>query len=106
MLDGIDFSIDPNGAAGATERSTIVYKPGLVNEIRQDARAILSDDGLSGSSVVEGSQIQDRIKAAEEELSRVDEEFKERIENIKSAGSQIAIMEQNTNLILVLLRLY
>ena len=38
--------------------------------------------------------------AAEEELSRVDEEFKGRIQNIKSAGSQIAIMEQNTNLII------
>lgn len=100
VLEGIDFSIDPNGAANATENSTIVYKPGVVNEIRQDARGILSDDGLSGTSVVEGSQIQDRIAADKAELSRVDEEFKKSIEDIKSVESQLAFMEQQTNLLL------
>ncbi len=100
VLEGIDFSIDPNGAANATENSTIVYKPGVVNEIRQDAREILSDDGLSGTSVVESSQIQDRITADKEELSRVDEEFKKSIEDIKSVESQLALMEQQTNLLL------
>ena len=100
VLDGIDFSIDPNGAAGVTEHSTIVYSSGLVNEIRQDARGILSDNGLSGSSVVEGSQIQDRITADKEELSRVDAEFKKSIDDIKNVESQLAFMEQQTNLLL------
>ena len=100
ILEGIDFSIDPNGAANTTENSTIIYKSGLINEVRDDARAILSDDGLSGSSVVEGSQIQDRITADKEELSRVDEEFKKSIDEIRNVESQLAIMEQQTNLIL------
>ncbi|MEM6338623.1 MAG: flagellar filament capping protein FliD, partial [Pseudomonadota bacterium] len=100
VLEGIDFSIDPNGAAGVTENSTIVYKSGVVNEIRQDARGILSDDGLSGTSVVEGSQIQDRVTADKEELSRVDAEFKKLIDDMKNVGSQLAFMEQQTNLLL------
>lgn len=100
VIEGIDFSIDPNGAANTTENSTIVYKPGVVNEIRQDARGILSDDGLKGSSVVEGSQIQDRIAADRKELETVDEEFKKSIEDIKSVESQLAFMEQQTNLLL------
>ena len=100
VLDGIDFSIDPNGAAGVIEHSTIVYSPGVVNEVRQDARGILSDNGLSGSSVVEGSQIQDRITADKEELSRVDAEFKKSIDDIKNVESQLAFMEQQTNLLL------
>lgn len=100
ILDGMDFSIDPNGVGNITENSTIVYKPGLINEIREDARAILSDDGKSGSSITEGSQIQDKITAHKEELSKVDEEFKKSIEDMRNIESQLAIMEQQTNLLL------
>lgn len=100
ILDGIDFSIDPNGVGNTTENSTIVYKPGLINEVREDIRAILSDDGKSGSSITEGSQIQDKITAYKEELSKTDEEFKKSIEDIRNIESQLAIMEQQTNLLL------
>lgn len=100
ILDGIDFSIDPNGVGNTTENSTIVYTPGLINEIRKDARAILSDDGTSGTSIKEGSQIQDKLTADKEELSKVDEQFKKSIEDIRNIQSQLAIMEQQTNLLL------
>ena len=96
----MDFSIDPNGVGNITENSTIVYKPGLINEIREDARAVLSDDGKSGSSITEGSQIQDKITAYKEELSKVDEEFKKSIEDMRNTESRLAIMEQQTNLLL------
>ena len=100
ILNGMDFSIDPNGVGNITENSTIVYKPGLINEIREDARAVLSDDGKSGSSITEGSQIQDKITAYKEELSKVDEEFKKSIEDMRNTESRLAIMEQQTNLLL------
>lgn len=100
VIDGIDFSIDPNGVGNITENSTIVYTPGLINEIREDARAILSDDGTSGTSIIEGSQIQAKITADKEELSKVDEEFKKSIEDIRNIQSQLDIMEQQTNLVL------
>lgn len=100
ILDGIDFSIDPNGVGNTTENSTIVYKPGLINEVREDIRAILSDDGKSGSSITEGSQIQDKISAYKEELSKTDEEFKKSIEEMRNIESILAIMEQKTNLLL------
>ena len=100
VIDGIDFSIDPNGVGNTTENSTIVYKPGLINEIREDIRAILSDNGKNGSSIIEGSQIQDKITADKEELSKVDEEFKKSIEEIRNVGSQLAFMEQQLNLLL------
>ena len=100
ILDGIDFSIDPNGVGNVTENSTIVYKPGVINEVREDIRAILSDNGTSGSSIIEGSQTQDKITTDKKELSEIDEKFKKSIEEIRNVGSQLTFMEQQLNLLL------
>jgi hypothetical protein len=98
-LDGIEFSIDPNGTTNKTENSTIRYYTGIINEIRENARDIISDDGKSGLSVIEGGKIQARIKSDKDELSATELEFKKSIDNIREIETTLAMMEQQTNLL-------
>jgi hypothetical protein len=99
VLEGLFFSVDPRNADGV-EHSIIKYNPGLINEIRDYSRTILTDDGFNGVSVAEGNYIQDKITADKKSLEEVDNHFKKSIEEMKQVESQLAFMEQQTNLIL------
>ena len=61
ILRGLEFSIDPKGAINKIERNTINYTPGLANLIQEDTRTMFSDDGMSGTTILEKDLIQDFI---------------------------------------------
>ena len=106
-LEGIDFSIDPNGVGNGVgdvvENSTINYSPGLVNLVRSEARLMLSDDGQKGSTILEANFINEEITADQKELTRVEEEFDKSKKEMQQLESNLAMMEQQTNLILAAL---
>jgi flagellar capping protein FliD len=99
-LDGIDLSIDPNGVKNSVEKSNINYTPGLVNIVRQEIRDLLSDDGLSGYTVIEASNVYDKIEASRKELVAVEEEFEKSKREIEEIENMISFMEQQMNLLL------
>jgi len=99
-LDGIYFSIDPNGAGDVVENSTINYSPGLVNVVRSEARLMLSDDARTGSTITEGNSINEEITAEKKELDRVNEEFDKSKKEMQQIEGAIAMMEQQTNMMI------
>jgi flagellar capping protein FliD len=103
ILDGIDLSIDPNGVTSVVEKSTINYNPGLVNIVRNEIVGLLSDDGLSGTTIVEAGITRDKIESDKKELSAVEKEFEESKRKIRETESAIALLEQRLNLELALI---
>lgn len=93
ILRGLEFSIDPKGAINKIERNTINYTPGLANLIQEDTRTMFSDDGMSGTTILEKDLIQEQIDESKKESEKIEKELKEFIARLESEYAAISQMD-------------
>ncbi len=93
VLYGIEFSIDPKTAVNAVELNTINYTPGLANLIQEDARRMISDDGMNGTTIGEANLIQEEMKKLSDAFAKVEEELKKLTAKLESEYHAIAQMD-------------
>ncbi len=92
-LHGMEFSIDPKTAVGVVERNVINYTPGLANLIQEDARSMVSDDGLRGSTISEADLIQEQVKNLSDESAKIEKDLKEFTAKLEREYQTIAQMD-------------
>jgi len=93
ILRGLEFSIDPKGAINKIERNTINYTPGLANLIQEDTRTMFSDDGMSGTTILEKDLIQEQIDESKKESEKIEKELKEFVARLESEYAAISQMD-------------
>lgn len=93
VLNGIEFSIDPKTAVAVQENYVINYTPGLANLIQEDARGMISDDGLRGSTIQEADIIQEQVKSLSDESAKIEKELKEFTAKLEREYQTIAQMD-------------
>ncbi len=93
ILNGMEFSIDPKGTLNAYENYVINYTPGLANLIREDARSMVSDHGLNGSTIEEADIIQEQVKSLSDESAKIEKELKEFTAKLEREYQTIAQMD-------------
>jgi len=93
VLNGMEFSIDPKGTLNLNENYVINYTPGLANLIQEDARSMVSDDGLKGSTISEADLIQEQVKNLSDESAKIEKELKEFTAKLEREYQTIAQMD-------------
>lgn len=92
-LHGINLSIQPNDANDVTESTTLIYKPGMINEVKSMSRKIISDNGRSGSSAIELSKTREDLNKYKKEIENSDKKYNEQIEELNMTLQRIQQME-------------
>ena len=95
ILEGWEFSIDPKTAVNEIEINTINYTPGLANLIQEDARRMFSDDGMSGTTILEKEFLQEQIEQLNKDSETIKkdlDEFVAKLEREYAAISQMDMM--------------
>lgn len=93
VLHGMEFSIDPKTAVNVIENNLINYTPGIANLIQEDARSMVSDDGLKGSTISEADLIQEQVKSLSDESAKIEKELKEFTAKLEREYQTIAQMD-------------
>ena len=93
VLNGMEFSIDPKGTPHVFENYVINYTPGLANLIQEDARSMVSDDGLRGSTISEADLIQEQVKNLSDESAKIEKDLKEFTAKLEREYQTIAQMD-------------
>jgi flagellar capping protein FliD len=92
-LHWMEFSIDPKTAVNVVEHNVINYTPGLANLIQEDARSMVSDDGLKGSTISEADLIQEQVKNLSDESAKIEKDLKEFTAKLEREYQTIAQMD-------------
>ena len=92
-LSGLEFSIDPKGAANKNEYSTFNYNAGMANIINYDLRMMISDDGQTGSIVREKGIIQDEIGELDKKLAKDKEDLEKFVRKLSADHDKIMMMD-------------
>jgi len=93
VLSGMEFSIDPKGALNLNENYVINYTSGIANLIQEDARSMVRDDGLKGSTISEADLIQEQVKNLSDEYLKIEKELKEFVAKLEMEYQTIAQMD-------------
>ena len=93
LLKGLEFSIDPKTAVNSIEINTINYTPGMANIIQDDTRRMFSDDGMSGTTILEKDLIQEQIDESKKESEKIEKELKEFVAKLESEYAAISQMD-------------
>jgi hypothetical protein len=92
-LRGMTFSIDPKTAVGIQETNTINYTSGIANLVKADATEMFSDDGRTGTTILEAGLIQDWVKSLSDESAKIEKDLKDLTAKLEREYQTIAQMD-------------